>query len=625
MTQNFVVAFDEGSGPRNYVARVTESPFQQTSGTVHLGFDFQDLIPTLNRFKIPVKPPSRLHGEEPDSQKEMKFWTPHDLGLGLYQAFFADEKLDDCWQKSWGKTNGKLRLFLQFDPNLKNLASLMRVPWEMMLANDEVVPLARQKNFSIARLVNPKDNEKIPVVPNELLRMLVVLAEPKDQNAFQAKKYKEELEASLLPLGLDIQVLENATRMDLWDAMNEEPFQFIHFIGHGGFSDGEWGYALEDGEHKTDLLTGEELASLLKPAASQIRMVTLVSCDSGQLDKWSGYNPFGGVAGCLLNSGIDYVVAMQFPISFAASRIFNELFFAELLKHQNLDHALARVRQAMYFHQKKSMEWATPVLFTRCKQAIIYQRPPLPVAHLNTVDASLDAIKAEAGREEVTIFDYAEYFKDRKLKYPAMWNEKFLKEIWEYASRIGSSAKKIQVEGKANLSMWLTMGFVFNRTSGVQLEALQINSVNGSEETWSTDQPANLVSLNSDLERKQGDRNDLVVSISVGRDIHQSVQRYLEKEKVEHANWLKLSTIKPPGESLLADGQEALGLATAMGQKIRAINDHLVPSSIHLFLSCPAGFALFFGRELNALNQVQVYEYIGDGYQPSFKLERGIN
>lgn len=622
MTQNFVIQFDATESEDRFRFSVVESPAGQTSGVMSLPFTFETLVPTLNQFGVPVEEPS--YSDLKGKKDQEKMWTPYDLGVGLYNTLIGSRNLEGCFNRARGRTEDDLRLYLQFNPTDPAQASLMRIPWETMVAEGDVVPLSRTKGLTLARLINPKMDETVPVLPSESLRMLVILASPIDQHNFQPGKYRQSIEVSMKPLGLDIQFLENATRKNLREVLKSGPFQLIYFVGHGGYleDEGEWCFALEDEDGSTDSLTVEEIAQFLHEYRKDVRLITMLSCNSGEIDRWNGFNPFGGLAGSLLHCGIENVIAMQYPISFEGATQFNESFFPELLRTRRIDLALTKARTNMFLMKKKSLEWATPVWFTRSRQVELYQIAKNPLLHVNTYLTHLDEedLRKENPGLELKVMDFAHQFADRSIKHPSFWKDSILKEIRDFQSKFAGKRVELDITGKENLSIWLALGFVFSKTSSADLNFLQRNTKDGSDEIWRTKDSAIPQSFESEMMVMDPEGKDLMVSISVNRDVEKTAEQYMKEQKLSIHSWLKLSFGKDGGH--LKGGGEALGLAQAMGKRIRRENDTRNPLRVHLFVASPSGFALFLGRELNALNAVQVYEHVPPTYEPSFVLKK---
>jgi hypothetical protein len=102
--------------------------------------------------------------------------------------------------------------------------------------------------------------------------------------------------------------------------------------------------------------------------------VLLNACEGARAKR---SDPFGGVAQKLIQMGIPAVVAMQFAISDEAALKLSSEFYGALADNYPIDAALAEARRAIYLDDN-AVEWATPVLYSRAPDGIIFDVAPLP-------------------------------------------------------------------------------------------------------------------------------------------------------------------------------------------------------------------------------------------------------
>src|SRR5690606_31747086 len=103
-----------------------------------------------------------------------------------------------------------------------------------------------------------------------------------------------------------------------------------------------------------------------------IRLVVLNSCQSAASNS---ANPFAGIASSLVTRGIPAVVAMQYRISDAAATVFAEEFYRALTDTLPIDSAVSEARRAIA-NRLHNLEWATPVLYLRSADGILFTRTP---------------------------------------------------------------------------------------------------------------------------------------------------------------------------------------------------------------------------------------------------------
>jgi len=136
-------------------------------------------------------------------------------------------------------------------------------------------------------------------------------------------------------------------------------------------------------------------------------------------------------------------------------------------------------------------------------------------------------------------------------------------------------------------------------------------------EVWKTDKyggPA----YPWEVERVQaGAGREIAVAIGILKDIRREVAQFLENEG--RAGELRLVL---RGREALAGPAAANGAAAAAKDAIALELSGTGARVLHLFVAGPAPLALFLGHRLNALGQVQCYEWRGPGeYSPSSRFE----
>lgn len=146
-------------------------------------------------------------------------------------------------------------------------------------------PLAMQQVSLVIQETNRNQTVaggKRPV--GERLRMLAVFSLPVDTAALSLRRERYELArlvhhiAQVNHKAIELRVLQyGVTRQRLDDVLVEaEGWDVLHISGHGLPA----GLLLETADGGRDLISSPELVDLLDPARSQLKLVTLSSCDS---------------------------------------------------------------------------------------------------------------------------------------------------------------------------------------------------------------------------------------------------------------------------------------------------------------------------------------------------------
>ena len=98
---------------------------------------------------------------------------------------------------------------------------------------------------------------------------------------------------------------------------------------------------------------------------TSLQLVLLNACEGARTDY---RDPFKGVASALVKAGISVVVAMQGAIRDGAASNFAGAFYEKLIAMaMPYDDALLSARRNLFAADRKYLEWATPVLFSRTK------------------------------------------------------------------------------------------------------------------------------------------------------------------------------------------------------------------------------------------------------------------
>jgi hypothetical protein len=148
-------------------------------------------------------------------------------------------------------------------------------------------------------------------------------------------------------------------------------------MGHGAFDSaaGEGTLLLKGDDGKVRPVSGRLLADHLGDL--DLLLVVLNACNSAEL---SGAHPFGGVASALVRAGMPAVVAMQFPVSDEAAIAFSNRFYTRLAAGDPVDLAVAEGRLGISNKLPGSFEWATPALYLRVPDGVLFVPDATPRA-----------------------------------------------------------------------------------------------------------------------------------------------------------------------------------------------------------------------------------------------------
>ncbi len=292
-----------------------------------------------------------------------------EFGEKLFQAVFTG-LVRECLTRSLagvvpGETGLRIRVDLSKTPELVNL------PWEYLYEPSQKRFLALSEDTPVVRYLElPERIKPVPVKPP--VRVLVVIASPKDKapldSAREFQKLKGSLEALVQNGMVEVDLLEKPTFKVLLRALKRKPYHIFHFVGHGQFDDEchEGLLLFEDEEGNGDPVSAQALGVLLRDEPS-LRLAVLNACEGARV---SSCDLFGGTAQTLIQQGIPAVIAMQAEISDESAQNFAETFYSALATGSAVDAALADVRKIIY--GEGSVEWGTPVLYMRSADGRVF-------------------------------------------------------------------------------------------------------------------------------------------------------------------------------------------------------------------------------------------------------------
>ena len=173
------------------------------------------------------------------------------------------------------------------------------------------------------------------------IRILVMIASPKDGPAFDPDREWQALKAGLDPLVSAGQVqlvrLEEPTENALKRRLAAEPWHALHFIGRGRSQGARYATLIFEGQAKTArAVTARHLGELLRPHDS-VRLAVLQSCVGEKAS-------FCEAAALLEEDGLPIIVTAA-PESTEAATQFARAFYSSLAAGESAEQAVARARE----------------------------------------------------------------------------------------------------------------------------------------------------------------------------------------------------------------------------------------------------------------------------------------
>jgi hypothetical protein len=261
---------------------------------------------------------------------------------------------------------------------------LQALPWELLFdaADDEFLTLSGRalvtRYLSVPRGAPPLD-----VTPP--LCVLVAVASPQGHPALEVDAEVAAVRKALAPARAEglaqVETLPHARVMTLRQALRDVRPHVLHFAGHGAVGPDGGALVLEDEAGDAALLTARQLRIMLQRSGADVRLAVLNACLTarGEPVEAAAFDAqrraLLGAGPALVRAGLGAVVAMQFSLNDASARLFARDFYDTVARLEPVDLAVSRAREALALEAgTDSRDWATPVLFLRARDGVIFAR-----------------------------------------------------------------------------------------------------------------------------------------------------------------------------------------------------------------------------------------------------------
>lgn len=250
---------------------------------------------------------------------------------------------------------------------------LCNAPWEILCSKLSPVKqfLALDERTPVIRCIRGGEYPNIRKLFKPL-RILIVYAEPRlvqpidpavKELIFRLLESEQRNSVLVDYLGFDNPSEATFSRLQEKLAIQDPPYDIVHFIGHGPLAPGEEGLTalVQPVGGRQQTVTASQLGDLLKN--SQVMLVILQSCYSGASD--STTSMLTGVAQVLFAKGIPAVLAMQDAIDQdVAASFIHDLYLYWIVHSTTFEQALTLARQKLnQYHANRVGCWAIPVLY----------------------------------------------------------------------------------------------------------------------------------------------------------------------------------------------------------------------------------------------------------------------
>ena len=295
------------------------------------------------------------------------------VGVQLFDALFSGEtrevlrSAEDAAKRNPDKTGVRIRLSMNLAA--EGMAEVASLPWELMRRRNQN-PLVVSVNTPVVRAFDTPISVPLhPIIGK--LKILLLVSNPKDTSPLNLGDEKARI-CKIWDSLDNIEYVECRPEARLiLDALSQDEFHVVHYMGHGNFDSGLGGQVImESADGSEQPISGNTFATWLQD--EPLRLVFLNACNTGMTGQQTGLHPFAGVASALIGSGVPSVVAMQFPISDEAAIIFAETFYKRIAQGLPVEQAMSEGRKGLL--DRTGSEWATPVLYMRAANGDLFDR-----------------------------------------------------------------------------------------------------------------------------------------------------------------------------------------------------------------------------------------------------------
>lgn len=215
------------------------------------------------------------------------------------------------------------------------------------------------------------------------LRVLLVAGWPGEPNdplkldlADEIAEIQKALQGPVSKGRVFVDVLERATLEDLFKRQRTDPFHIVHYLGHGEApSDGAPARLLFHDRSGNRAEVDIDTVRRTLRNSEALRLVWLNSCSGSVGAEGALYGALASAAARFVASGVPAVLANQVRISDLAARELSRAFYTNLADGMPIDVALAEARAEVSVIYLNSLEWATPVLYMRAPDGVLFALP----------------------------------------------------------------------------------------------------------------------------------------------------------------------------------------------------------------------------------------------------------
>ena len=350
-----------------YPVAVLRSPAGEPRGMLRLPFEGLELENKLQALRLALLSSSTTVRRMASPEDA----TVEGFGGALFDSLFSGDVRSclDVSRHEASATGKGVRIKLRIQaPEVATL------PWEFMYDARAGEYLSLSKYSPIVRYLELAT----PVVPLRVdppLRMLAMVASPDDLPTLNVERERLRVETALAGLvaagAIEVEWILDGSWRTLQRRLDDDTWHLFHFSGHGRFDAArdEGTVALVDEHGASASFSATQLARMLADHPT-LRLVMLNACEGA---RGGSRDIFSGTASILVRRGIPAVLAMQYEIGDAAAVELARTFYESIARGMPIDAAVAESRKAISFARGDSLEWGTPILYTRAPDGVLFR------------------------------------------------------------------------------------------------------------------------------------------------------------------------------------------------------------------------------------------------------------
>jgi hypothetical protein len=264
-------------------------------------------------------------------------------------------------QRTLNHSDRGLRLKLHF---MDSTNVYKRLPWEAIRINGRAIVMDPRQ--VIVRTIDMSDPMPSLALEKPPYRVMIVTSLPEDMSYVVTTEQVEQIEEVLKPLAendlIQIEIYHNIPFSQFEDLLRKGNFHIFHFIGHAG-PKGPGQYTASEEDDIGYLYFVDEIGQAEAIDAQRLGIALLnTTVKLAFVNAITGV----GIAEHLLRAGLPIVIGNIFPVTNAEALEFGSAFYAELLRTNSLEQAVAWGRRVMIRGGSRSESaWVTPGLFMR--------------------------------------------------------------------------------------------------------------------------------------------------------------------------------------------------------------------------------------------------------------------